>query len=133
MQTFEDITAARTGIADFYRDHSAALAPHISDRASVLMVSPSPVDQIVGLGEFIYANRDQMDNEAKGLAASLIAYATTNMWHGLGDDARGEKIVRVLRYEMGELAQAPSEANTPEPRPGQRIDPPGEEPAPVGP
>lgn len=106
MKTFEDISAAREAIMDFRADHFSAVPDYLKPRFKELAASPSPVDQIVGVGEFVYANRDKLDNEAVALGAGLIAYATTNAWHGLLEDTRGNKLVANMRKQIGEISQA---------------------------
>lgn len=123
MQTFSEIAKARLGIMTFYRDHSAALPEHLAERFTELATNPGPVDQIVGTGEFIYANRDQLPKEALDLGAALISFAAVNMWHDLAVDARGDRMVAVLRHDIGELKTKPS-GEAPEPLGGRRIDPP---------
>lgn len=118
MQTFETISAAREAIMDFRADHFAELDERFKARFRELSASPSPVDQIVGLGEFIYANREDMDDAAKALGAGLIAFANVNAWHGLLDDSRGSRIVGNLRKDLGEIKTAPA---APEARQGMTV------------
>lgn len=99
---------ARNGIMDFRADHSAELPERFRARFRELTASPAPVDQIVKVGEFVYANRDDMPASAKALAAGLIAFAATNAWHGLLDDNRGDRIVANLRKDLGEIKTAPA-------------------------
>lgn len=115
MLTFDTITDARNAIMDYRADHFGALPANLRTRFKELSASPSPVDQIVGVGEFIWANRAVVDNDAKALGGGLIAFATTNAWHGLLEDERGNRIVRNLRKEIGEIQAAPA---APDPRPG---------------
>ena len=115
MLTFETMTDARTAIMDYRADHFANLPENLRSRFKELSASPSPVDQIVGVGEFIWANRATVDKDAKALAGGLIAFATTTAWYGLLDDDRGNRIVRNLRKEIGEIQTAPA---APDPRPG---------------
>lgn len=128
MLTFETITDAREAIMDFRAEHFADLPALYRPRFKELSASPSPVDQIVNLGEFIFANRAGMPDSAKALAAGLVAFATTNAWHGLLDDDRGNRIVANLRKDLGEIKSAPA---APEARPGYLIEAEAEEPAPA--
>ena len=57
---------------------------------------PSPVDQIVRTGEYLYAQRAEISDAGKALAGGLIAFATGNGWHGLRDDGRGDAMVAAL-------------------------------------
>lgn len=93
---------------DFRADGYESLPEAMRDRFRALSASPSPVDQIVGVGEFVYANRELVDNRAAELAAGLISFATVNAWHGLLDDSRGDRIVANLRKATGELSRAPA-------------------------
>lgn len=119
MQTFEQIIDARNAIMDFRADHSADIPERFRARFRELTASPAPVDQIVKVGEFIYANRDDMPDAAKALAAGLIGFATTNAWHGLLEDSRGDRIVANLRKDIGEISRAPA---APEPIFGMRLE-----------
>jgi hypothetical protein len=115
---------ARNGIMDFREDHGADIPTHIRPRFRELSASPSPVDQIVGVGELIFANMDQLPNSALDLGAGLIAFATINAWHGLLEDDRGNAIVANLRKKMGEIKNAPA---APDPKPGYRIEEPSDD------
>lgn len=124
MQTFESLIDARNAIMDFRAAHGSDLPEHLSGRFRDLSASPSPVDQIVGLAEFIYANRDQVTQPTLLLGAGLAAFATVNAWHGLVEDNRGDSILSNLRKDAGEIQRAVS---APEARPGYRIEPSGAE------
>lgn len=119
MLTFDTITDAREGIIDFRVEHFSEMAVPYRARFKELSASPSPVDQIVKLGEFVYANRAALPDTAKALGAGLIAYATTNAWHGLLEDDRGNRIVANLRKDLGEIKTAPA---APDPLPGYLIE-----------
>ncbi len=121
MQTFDSIGDARNAIMDFRADHWAEVPEHLRSRLRDLIGSPAPVDQVVSVGEFIWANRDQMTAPAWALAAGLIAFATTYSFHGLQDDDRGNRIVLNLRVDLGEIKSAPA---APEAKMGMRLDPP---------
>jgi len=132
MRSFDTITDARKAIRKFNDD---ALPEHMRERFDTIASSPSPVDQIVKLGEFLYANRDQIDDDATELAGGLIQYATLNAWHGLADDARGDRIVQAIRRDLGEPApngvEWPDAASDPQPQPQHVMVPPALE-APQG-
>lgn len=131
MQTFASITDARNGIADFRADHFGDLPEELRARFRELSGSPSPVDQIVGVGEFLYANRDRLPDAGRDLVGALISFATINAWHGLLDDDRGNLIAQAMRRDLGEKAPAGSKfadaASDPAARDGYRIDPPADE------
>jgi hypothetical protein len=123
--TFDNTGAAREGISDLpWRD----LPAHLQARFRALRSSPSPVDQISGLGEFIYANRKQMPDEFVEVGAALIAYANVNAWHELQQNQRGDRIVQALRRDSGEAPPAgmewPDAETDPRPREAMIIDPP---------
>jgi len=112
MRSFADAQQARGAIADY---PIANVPAFLRDRYRALRDTPSPVDQIAGLGEFIYANRAEFDDEALELAAGLIGFATfPNMWHGLSQDGRGDKIILALRRDLSE--EAPPGVTYPDPK-----------------
>ena len=75
-------------------------------KVEALSVSPSPVDQIVQLGEYLYAHREDVADEGKDLGGALIAFATINGWHGLLEADRGNRIVQAMRRDLGETPPA---------------------------
>jgi hypothetical protein len=103
MQTFANHTDARNAIFDF---PVPSLPVDMVDTFRALRGSPSTVDQIVGLGEFLYARRAEVSDAAKELAGGLIAYATIHAWHGLADNDRGDGIVKAMRRDIGDAAPA---------------------------
>jgi len=119
MISFGNLADAKTAVMDFRADHFAALPARLQTRFKELSASPSPVDVIVGVGEFIWANREDVGDEAKQLAASLIAYATVWSYHSMDVDDRGNRIVRNLQMEVGEVDDAPG---APDAAPGYRIE-----------
>lgn len=102
MQTFDTIADARNAIMDFRADHGNELPEDLRQEFRTLSASPSPVDQIVKIGELLYARRADCCPEASALAASLVAFATVNGWHGLSEDGRGENMVQALRRDMNQ-------------------------------
>jgi len=103
LQTFNSITDARNAIMDFpISDLPEKLRPKFRE----LRGSPSPVDQIVRLGEFLYANRVGLTDEAWSLAGGLISFGAINAWHMLNEDSRGDRIVQAIRRDMGETPPA---------------------------
>jgi hypothetical protein len=121
MQTFEDFTTARRAITKFQIQNDADIPDNFRERFEKLCDSPSPVDQIVSVGEFIYANREKMSDAAKDLATGLIGFANVNGFHGLQENGRGAAIIANLRKDMGEIKTAPAE---PDPAPGMLIEEP---------
>lgn len=130
MQTFDNISDARNAIMDFRADHFADVPEDMRARFRELSASPSPVDQIVGVGEFLYANRERLTDASRALLGGLIAFATPNAWHGLIEDDRGNRIVQAMRRDLGEKAPAgstfPKPADDPQVKDHYRIDPPAE-------
>lgn len=121
MLTFETIAAAREAIMDFRADQFGDVPERLRQRFKDLASSPSPVDQIVGIGEYVYANREDLPDSAKALGAGLIAFATVFAWHGMLDDDRGNRIVSNLRKDLGEIKTAPA---APDARIGSKIEAP---------
>jgi hypothetical protein len=106
MQTFDNITEAREGIINYIVGALTTESADITAKIRQLNTSPSPVDQIVSIAEYLYAKRAEISIEGKSLAAGLAAFATTNGWHNLLADNRGNKIVQALRRDLGETAPA---------------------------
>lgn len=106
MRTFDSITDAREAIMDFRADHLKDLPEALQAKFKSQAASPSPVDQIVGTMELLYANKADLTDEAKDLVGGLAAFATTNAWHGLAEDNRGNLIVQAMRRDLGEKAPA---------------------------
>jgi len=102
MRTFDTITDAREAIMDFRADHLKDLPEELQAKFKAQAASPSPVDQIVGVMELLYANKEGLSNEAKDLIGGLAAFATVNAWHGLAEDERGSKIVQAMSRDLGE-------------------------------
>ena len=119
MITFDSFPAAREGIMEFRAEHFGDVPEYLRPRFKDLAASPSPVDQAVNLGEFIFANREALGDKAKELGAGLIAFATQMSFHGLDIDDRGNRIVANLRKEIGEIKTAPA---APEPRVGSLVE-----------
>lgn len=101
MLIFASMTDARNAIMDY---PTSALPAYLRDRYRALRGSPSPMQQIAQLGEFIYANRAAIDDEGRALGCGLIAHANLNGWNPqyLGTDNRGDRIVQALRRDLGE-------------------------------
>lgn len=102
MMTFDNITAARNGIMDYRAGALSGEPEGVITKVRDLSASPSPVDQIVRIGEYLYANRAEISNDGKDLCGGLIAFATVNGWYGLLESDRGNKIVQAIRRDLGE-------------------------------
>ena len=103
MDTFDNIAAARDAIAGY------CAGPLLDEGAAIIAaveafnVLPSPVDQIVRTGEYLFAQRAEISDAGKTLAGGLIGFATGNGWHGLVDDGRGDAMVQTLASDLGEV------------------------------
>ena len=119
MITFDNLTEAREGIMGYRAGALLSEPPAIEAMIRTLSASPSPVDQIVRTGEYLYAKRAEISTDGQSLAGGLIAFATINGWHGLLDADRGNKIVQAIRRDLGETAPVgtewPDEADDPAP------------------
>jgi hypothetical protein len=96
MDTFDNITAARDAIADYCAGPLLDEGVAVIAAVEAFNVLPSPVDQIVRTGEYLFAQRAGISDAGKALAGGLIAFATGNGWHGLRDDGRGDAMVAAL-------------------------------------
>jgi hypothetical protein len=104
MQIFDNITEARAGIMVYSSGPLLTESAEIIAKIQELSVLPSPVDQIVQLGEYLYTKAADISDEGKSLAGGLIAFATANGWHGLLDDNRGNLMVQDLCRDLGVTA-----------------------------
>lgn len=102
MLTFDTITECRNAIMD-YRAGALTTEPEaVVTKVRDLSASPSPVDQIVRTGEYLYAKRAEISADGQSLAGGLVAFATVNGWFGLLENERGNKIVQAIRRDLGE-------------------------------
>ena len=119
MLTFDSITTARDALFSFRYTGMTDLPADVIAQVGTLSSSPSPVDQIVRTGEFLYARKADLNDAGRSLAAGLISFATVNAWHGLLEGNRGDGIVQALRRDLKETAPSgtswPLEANDPAP------------------
>jgi hypothetical protein len=122
--TFDNITAARDFIMDYRASKLLDEPEAVIAKVRTLSASPSPVDQIVRIGEYLYAHRSEVADPSKDIAGGLIAFATINGWHGLLADDRGNRIVQALRRDLGETP--PPGLDWPDPE----TDPPAADPVP---
>lgn len=106
MKTFDSVTDVLNAIMDFRSDHGAEVPERLRPRFRELSGSPGPVDRMVGVGEFIWANRAELPDAARELGAGVVAFCNLQGWHNLQDDNRGDRIVSHLRSEMGEIKSA---------------------------
>jgi len=137
QQRFDSPFAARTAVMTFAA--MGGLVPLPEDvRAKFLDLAnqPSPVDQIVGLAELLYARQSEVTAEARDLAGSLASYASENYWHGMDADGRGNRMSLAMRRENSE--EPPAGVTFPEPEDDPAPDPryvstPAAEPMPAPP
>jgi len=102
MLIIESPADARTAIMDFMMDHGSDIPADMRKQIRELSSSPSPVDQIVRTGEFLYARKDEVGPEGRTLAGGLCSYASLNGWHGMNENDRGGKIQQAMARENGE-------------------------------
>lgn len=100
--TFETIATAREAIMTYRFGALLAEDGAIITKVQALSASPSPVDQIVRTGEYLYSQRALIADDSLDIAGGLIAFATMNGWHNLLADNRGNRIVQALRRDLGE-------------------------------
>lgn len=62
----------------------------------------SPVDKLVEVGEVLYGARKDLNDDSLIIAGQVIEFCTRNGWHGLTNDARGERMVAAIRRQLGE-------------------------------
>ena len=95
-----DIPATLRAIDTFMVEAGAKLSD--ATKAAVLDAtsSVSPVDKIVKFGEAIFADIENVPDEAKTVAAQVIAFALTQGWHGLHIDARGSDMIAALTAKL---------------------------------
>jgi hypothetical protein len=93
------------------------LAQDTFDRLEQLADSPSPVDSMVNTAELLYARRNELDTEGRGLAYGLFSYAYQMGFHGLRDDNRGMRIAQSMARDDGEAGDWPAADTDPGARP----------------
>lgn len=129
MQIFKDAEEARNAIMDFRAEHMSEVPEDLHPLFRQHTARGGGVDIICHTADFIWANRERMGDNAKGLAASLFAFAMQYGWHETAVEDRGPRIVANLRKEIGEIKSAPA---APDARRGFRVEPPAaDEPAPA--
>ena len=117
MKSFDSPTDAIAAIRDFQRTPPAGISDHLAAKLREVADSMSPVVAICGVGEALYANRAELNDDAKELCAGLIAFAASFGWHGLGG-TRGLGIVQAMRRDAGETSPTgkwPDAENDPAP------------------
>lgn len=82
--------------------HAQNLPQTAQDGIVAAAAKVSPVDKIVDVAETLYAARAELDDEALILAGQVAEFATRNGWHGLQNEARGQRMVEAIRRQRGE-------------------------------
>lgn len=82
--------------------HSADLSQSTKDALISAATKVSPVDKLVEVGEVLYAARADLSDDSLVIAGQVIEFCTRNGWHGLTNDARGERMVAAIRRQLGE-------------------------------
>ena len=82
--------------------------PEVVDRIREVGLSPIIPEATSSAVEIVYAQKDELPEEVKSLAADLCQYVTTMLWYGFGQNQKGLKIMQVLRGETVEDAPAPN-------------------------
>jgi hypothetical protein len=135
MPPIADHTEARRAIRRYMAHAEGKLPDDTFARLEELADSPSPVDQLVGACELLYARRDEIDQEGQELVEALAAFAALNGFHGMATDNRGGLIAQAMRRDSGAKVQPgvakPQKAeHDPEPQaPYVKAKPPAEAPA----
>lgn len=92
----------------------------------------SPLDLMVRFTESVYANRDQVDQEAVEIAAGLAGFIDERGYHGRLN-GRATAMTAALRRDSGETAPAgrkwPAASTDPDPAPEYGPPPVNDEPA----
>lgn len=101
MPAYADITEARRAIRQYLAHADGKLDAATFARLEELTDSPSPVDQIVGACELLFARRDEIDAQGQELVEGLAAFSATNGWHGMATANRGGLIAQAMRRDRG--------------------------------
>ncbi|MBC2668761.1 hypothetical protein ACFOON_15160 [Novosphingobium piscinae] len=102
MNFLPTISEALTTVDQFLILHAAALPQGPKDALLASGSKVSPVDKLVEVAEVLYAARGDLDEDGLTIAGQIAEFCTRNGWHGLADDARGERMVAAIRRDLGE-------------------------------
>lgn len=100
---FDSITAAKSGLVAYLMASGATLDDTLQQRLTDAMACPSPVDMLVQSMEALYAAHTDLDDAGKALVAQLSGFIVANGWHGINQDDRGNRIIRAMLRELGEI------------------------------
>ena len=118
MQYLTDIPAAMNASGAFLITHARDFPAAVQAAMAQAVAQPSPVDQIVIMGETLYALGTTGTAASQTLCGQLIEFASRYSWHGLGG-GRGAGIVSAMCRDLGETAPAsgwPAASADPAPR-----------------
>lgn len=99
LPTLGDALAA---VDRFLIEHAATAPESAKDAILAAGAKVSPVDKLVDIAEALYAARADFDADALTIAGQVIEFCTRNGWHGLANEARGERMVAAIRRDLGE-------------------------------
>jgi hypothetical protein len=102
MQTFETITEGQIALTMFLAQHGRALSPDLLTKLAQLNSAPSAFDRFCRIAEWVYANREAVDIEARIVAAQLAEFANRNGWGVYGSDGRYAAIAAALQRDPAE-------------------------------
>lgn len=113
MTPFTDLQQATTGIVAFMMTHGSGLPEATRDAVLTAAGQPSPVDQLMGTLEALYAAKADIPDEGKELVAKIAEIVTPLGWHGIQEDNRGSRIQMAMLRDLGE--DAPEGMSWPDP------------------
>lgn len=99
LPTLGDALAA---VDRFLIEHAATAPESAKDAILAAGAKVSPVDKLVDIAEALYAARADFDADALTIAGQVIEFCTRNGWHGLQNEARGQRMVEAIRRQRGE-------------------------------
>jgi hypothetical protein len=121
MQQFEGITAAADAVNEWFWSRKNSLSEELVGIIQPLLgPTKSAVDLVVKTAEEIYKRRDDLDGPTLQLAAGLASFCYLWGFHGMDEEARGQKMSLALRRDSGEPApegvEWPAVETDPEPK-----------------
>jgi hypothetical protein len=104
MNQYDGVASAADAVRRFIIINEGALPEIVQQKVSALTgTGSSPVDLIVNFVEAIYANRDDVTNDAKAIAAGCADVIDRDNYHGRLD-GRIVGMKAALRRDSGETA-----------------------------
>lgn len=95
----ESIPEAQAQMTEIYSDAKVegfTSIETLNELKGVFLIPIQP-QAISEFGEYIYAHAEEFSEEVKVAASSVVDFATSMMWWGLGENSRGLKISKLLR------------------------------------